>query len=133
MIGISSILTCVIPSRSVKLTMPILFTAPCITALLLFASAAFAAVDGHEAARLGGDELTPLGAERAGNSEGTIPAWTGGLDDSKLPVSPAEFLADPYPDDAILFTITADNLDQYADVLSEGQKALLRKNPDQKD
>ena len=110
--------------------MPTLFTAPCITALLLFASASFAAVDANEAARLGGDELTPLGAERAGNSEGTIPAWTGGLDGSKLPTPEEKFLADPYPDDKILFTVTAANLEQYADKLSEGQKALIRNNPD---
>jgi hypothetical protein len=130
MIAIFSILTCVIPSRSVKLTMLIKFTAPCITTLLWFASVAFAAVEENQAARLGGDELTPLGAERAGNIEGTIPAWTGGLDSSKLPISPGKFLADPYPEDKILFTITAENLDQYADQLSEGQMALIRNNPD---
>ncbi len=110
--------------------MPTLFTAPCIAALLWFASPSFAAVDANEAARLGGDELTPVGAERAGNSEGTIPAWTGGLDGSKLPAPAGTFLADPYPDDTILFTVTAANIDQYADQLSEGQKALLRNNPD---
>jgi hypothetical protein len=109
--------------------MPTLFTAPFIAALLWFASPSFAAVDANEAARLGGDELTPLGAERAGNAEGTIPDWTGGLDGSKLPSSPSVFLVDPYPNDEILFTITAANLDQYADQLSEGQKALLRNNP----
>lgn len=109
--------------------MPTLFTAPCIAALLWFASPSFAAVDANQAARLGGDELTPLGAERAGNSEGTIPAWTGGLDGSKLSAPAGTFLADPYPDDTILFTVTAANLDQYADQLSEGQKALLRNNP----
>ena len=29
--------------------------------------------------RLGGPELTPVGAERAGNADGSIPPWTGGL------------------------------------------------------
>ena len=37
-----------------------------------------AGVTAEEAARLKND-LTPLGAERAGNTEGTIPAWEGGL------------------------------------------------------
>jgi len=38
----------------------------------------FAAVSDSEANRLGQD-LTPLGAERAGNASGTIPAWDGGI------------------------------------------------------
>ncbi len=37
-----------------------------------------AKVDSAQAARLGQD-LTPLGAERAGNIAGTIPEWTGGI------------------------------------------------------
>src|SRR5690606_41300532 len=37
-----------------------------------------AKVDATQAARLGQD-LTPLGAERAGNAAGSIPAWTGGV------------------------------------------------------
>jgi hypothetical protein len=102
----------------------------CAAALAWSVSAVFAAVDGREAGRLGGDELTPIGAERAGNSEGSIPAWTGGLDGSKLNFQPGKFLPDPYPDDDVLFSITAENLDQYADKLSEGQKTLLRNNPD---
>ena len=43
-----------------------------------FAPIALAQVSAEEAARLGQD-LTPVGAERAGNAEGTIPEWTGGL------------------------------------------------------
>ena len=38
--------------------------------------------------------------------------------------------ADPYTDDPVLFTITAANMDSYADQLSEGQKALLERYPD---
>jgi len=45
---------------------------------MLFASVAFGAVSPQEAARLGQD-LTPLGGEKAGNKDGSIPAWTGGL------------------------------------------------------
>ena len=106
------------------------FTALCILAIVWFASASSAAVDEQEAARLGGDELTPLGAERAGNKAGTIPPWTGGLDGSTVNFTPGKFLPDPYPNDEILFSITAENIDQHADKLSEGQKALLRNNPD---
>ncbi len=44
---------------------------------LVAASGAHAGVTAQEAARLKTD-LTPLGAERAGNKDGSIPAWTGG-------------------------------------------------------
>jgi hypothetical protein len=37
----------------------------------------YAAVTNEEAARLKSD-LTPLGAEKAGNKDGSIPAWDGG-------------------------------------------------------
>ncbi len=87
----------------------------------------------EEAERLKKD-LTPFGAERAGNAEGTIPAWKGGLTqtpehvnyDPKMGYS----FPDPFADDKILFTITAENMDQYADQLSTGLKAMFKKYPD---
>jgi hypothetical protein len=36
----------------------------------------------------------------------------------------------PFADDKVLFTITSANMDQYADKLTEGQKALLKTYPD---
>ena len=36
-----------------------------------------------EAAKLGAD-LTPIGAEKAGNQDGTIPAWSGGLTSPRI-------------------------------------------------
>lgn len=45
---------------------------------LLAATPALAQVGADQVARLGQD-LTPLGAEKAGNAAGTIPAWDGGL------------------------------------------------------
>jgi hypothetical protein len=82
------------------------------------------------AARLGGPELTPVGAERAGNARGTIPAWTGGISEP-----PADYVSgkphpDPFAADEVLFRITADNLDEHAEHLSEGQKGLLRAHPE---
>ena len=44
----------------------------------IIAPLATAGITTDQIARLGKD-LTPLGAERAGNAEGTIPAWTGGI------------------------------------------------------
>ena len=56
----------------------------------------------------------------------------GGL--SKTPenvkVVPGEFLPDPYPEDKILFTITAKNADQYKDKLSLGLLKMFEMYPD---
>ena len=43
-----------------------------------FAFPAAAELSADAIARLGAD-LTPLGGERAGNADGTIPEWTGGI------------------------------------------------------
>ena len=68
-----------------------------------------ARVPATDIARLDGD-LTPVGAERAGNAAGTIPPWTGGMPQRAM--EPAIGYVDPYADDEVLFTITADNADQ---------------------
>ncbi|WP_419663008.1 conserved uncharacterized protein, DUF1329 [Desulfosarcina variabilis str. Montpellier] len=87
-----------------------------------------------EKAELLKTELTPFGAERAGNAEGAIPAWDGGL--TAIPPNvnydpeSGDLRPDPFADDQILFTITAQNVDQYKDKLSAGQIALLGKYPD---
>ena len=104
-------------------------------AAVLIAHQAFGAVSPQEAARLGAD-LTPLGAEKAGNADGSIPPWTGGLKsaaDAGFPNyhSPDHY-PDPYASDKPLFTITAANMSQYAAKLTEGHKALFKTYPDYK-
>ena len=81
-----------------------------------------------DAARLGQD-LTPMGAERAGNAAGTIPEWQGGLTQAPAGHRPGDHYADPFADDAILFTIEASNLDEHRDQLTPGQIALLETYP----
>ena len=49
-----------------------------LAALLLCGPIAMAGVSQQEANRLGND-LTPVGGEKAGNKDGTIPAWNGGI------------------------------------------------------
>lgn len=93
-------------------------------------SLALAKVSPEQAARLGGDELTPMGAERAGNADGSIPRWEGGYQELPEGYTPGERLVDPFSADQPLFTITADNVDQYADKLSPGQIAMFRRYPD---
>jgi hypothetical protein len=106
-----------------------------LTCSLLFVAAVFVAdttfakVSPEEAARLEAD-LTPLGAERAGNPAGTIPPWTGGITEPPPGYKPGDHHPDPYPEDAILFTITAANVKEHAAHLSDGQKALLSTYPD---
>jgi hypothetical protein len=89
-----------------------------------------AKISPEEAARLGGEELTPVGAERAGNADGSIPPWTGGIQELPAGYKPGDRLVDPYSDDKPLFTITAANAEQYASLLSAGQIALLKRYPD---
>ena len=82
-----------------------------------------------EAERLDG-ELTPVGAQRAANREGTIPSWTGGIQGPPDDFVPGQHETDPFPNDQPLHTITAENAGDYVERLSEGQKALLAANPD---
>ena len=96
--------------------------------LLTSSQLAAAAVSPEEAARLKAN-LTPLGAERAANQEGTIPAWTGGYSTVPPGYRSGQPRPDPFANEKPLFQITAKNMDQYADKLSEGTQALLRRFP----
>lgn len=80
------------------------------------------------AAELGKD-LTPFGAQAAGNAAGTIPAWSGGLTVPVAGFKPGGHYPDPYADDKPLFTIDAGNVEQYRDKLAPGQVALLKAYP----
>ena len=88
-----------------------------------------AEVSVEQAERLGKD-LTPLGAEKAGNADGTIPAWDGGLTKPPAGFKPGQHYIDPFPEDQIKFIITNDNMSEHSDKLTEGHKALLRTYPD---
>ncbi|MGI9285701.1 MAG: DUF1329 domain-containing protein [Pseudomonadales bacterium] len=109
-------------------TLAFLFMASLVSSLV--PEPALAKISAEEATRLGGAELTPLGAERAGNADGTIPEWTGGLQELPPGYIQGERLVDPYPDDKLLFTISAENYQEYEDKLSPGQIALLKRYPD---
>ena len=82
-----------------------------------------------QVARLDND-LTPLGAIRAGNEAGTIPAWTGGITEPPAGYSPGDHHPNPFPDDQPLFRITGANYQDYADNLSPGQMGLFEKYGD---
>src|SRR6186713_1243180 len=94
----------------------------------MFCSGALA-VSADEAKQLG-TTLTAVGAEKAGNKDGTIPEYTGGLK-----VIPASFKKgsgirlSPYENEKPRMTITAKDIAANADKLTEGTKELLKRYP----
>src|SRR6478735_5388727 len=98
-------------------------------ALLLAGAGAAHAVTADEAKALG-TTLTAVGAEKAGNKDGTIPAYTGGNT-----TAPAGFKSgdgirpNPFAGDKPRVVIDAKNMAQYEGQLTEGTKALLQKYP----
>ncbi len=86
----------------------------------------------EELAKLGleGTELTPAGAIRAGNAEGTIPEWKNEPVKPPAGWKPGTYHADPFAADQVLFKITAQNYKQYADKLSPGQQKMFETYPD---
>ncbi len=95
---------------------------------LLMAGVIPAKVNQEEAARLGKD-LTPVGAVKAGNKEGTIPAWTGGIQTPPAAYKKGMLNIDPFPGDAVKFTITGDNFKDHSNRLSAGQIAMFERYP----
>ncbi len=97
-------------------------------ALALLGAPAAAELSADQVARLGKD-LTPLGGERAGNADGTIPEWTGGIVEPPAGYEPGEHHRDPYGEDRALFAIDASNLDAHRDRLSVGHQRMLETYP----
>src|SRR6516165_10753902 len=69
--------------------------------------------------------LTPMGAERAGNEDGSIPAWTGGLTAPPLPQDQPT-ATHLFEDEQPLYTVSAANMAQYADLLTEATKYQIQ-------
>ena len=83
-------------------------------------SGSWAAVSADEAKQLGSNR-TPIGAEKAGNKDGTIPSYTGGLT-----ALPAEFKKgdglrpDPFALEKPIYSVDSKTAVNYADNLTEG-------------
>jgi hypothetical protein len=99
-----------------------------LAATMLAALACTQAASAQTAADLG-KTLTPMGAIKAGNAAGTIPAWTGGLTTPTPGYVPGGPRIDPFASEKPLFSITASNVDQYASKLAEGTVAMIRTLP----
>lgn len=98
-------------------------------ALLLPAPWALAGARPEQLHRLA-EDLTPIGAERAGNADGSIPAWTGGITAPPVPHQPGDHHADPFAGEQALFRIDRSNLPDHRTLLSAGQVAMIEKYPD---
>ena len=98
-------------------------------ASLAVSVSAQAAVSAEEAAKLK-TTLTPLGAEKAGNKAGTIPAWDGGLTKAPAGYKNGDPRPDLFPGEKPTLSINAANMAQHADKLTDGVQALMKKYPD---
>lgn len=105
-----------------------ILAAALLAALATLAAPVQAKATPEQVERLGKD-LTPVGAERAGNKDGSIPAWDGGVAKAPAGYDPAKGLADPFAADKPLYTINAANAEQHKDKLAPGQLALLKRYP----
>lgn len=97
--------------------------------LMLLSSASEALAPETQIQQLDGAQRNCIGAERAGSTSG-VAAYTGqwldrwpGLRDAK------GYDPGPYAAEKPLYTVSRDNSAQYAALLSDGQKALLLKQP----
>ena len=72
---------------------------------------------------------TPLGADAGANADGSIPAWTGGLTEPVKGYKKFGHYPDPFAADKPLFVIDASNMAKYADHLTPGQMAMMKKYP----
>ena len=93
-------------------------------------NAAHAGVTADEAKKLG-TSLTAVGAEKAANKDGSIPAYSGGLTKAPAAYKAGDGLRpDPFADEKPLFSIDGKSMDKYGDKLTEGTKALMKKYPE---
>ena len=113
-----------------KKSLPASLAAFCLLALA--SAPLLAKVSAAEAEKLG-RELTCMGAEKAGNKDGTIPEfsgkWLGTPPGISYKNGIGQFPPDPYAAEKPLFVITAANLSQYESKLTDGQKAMFKKYP----
>ncbi|MFC4726744.1 DUF1329 domain-containing protein [Coralloluteibacterium thermophilus] len=107
------------------LTAPRRLLGACILAAAV-ATPGFAATTPEKAAELG-RSLTPLGAEMAGNADGTIPAWEGGITRPPAGYVEGQFHVDPFASDTPRLRIDRSNYREHADRLSAGQQAMFEK------
>ena len=101
------------------------------TLALLIGGAANAGVTPEEAAELG-KSLTLVGAQKAGNAEGTIPEFTGGLPVDTAPPGYTKgdaYRPNPFAEEKPRLVITGKNLAEHKDKLTAVSQELLSRFP----
>jgi hypothetical protein len=90
---------------------------------------ALAAVSADEAKQLG-TTLTAVGAEKAGNKDGTIPEYAGGLKEVPAAYKKGSGIRpSPFESEKPRLVIDGKNAAQYADKLTEGTRELIKRYP----
>jgi hypothetical protein len=97
--------------------------------LAIVSTATLAKVSPTEVAKLS-KELTPMGAVRGANKDGSIPSWTGGITTLPAGYTVGDHHVDPFSADKIEYTITAANVADYKAMLTPGQVKLFETYPD---
>jgi hypothetical protein len=96
---------------------------------LAVAGQAHAAVSAEQAAQLG-TSLTQVGAEKAGNADGSIPAYAGGLTQAPAGFKTGDSVRpDPFAGEKPLLVIDGKNVEQYKDQLSATTVELAKRFP----
>ena len=75
-------------------------------------------------------ELTPLGAERAGNKDGSIPQWEGGMTAPVAGPKPGDIPTALFRGETPVTQISVKNMAQFTEKLSDGVQALMKKYPE---
>jgi hypothetical protein len=97
--------------------------------LAIVSTATLAKVSSAEVAKLS-KELTPMGAERGANKDGSIPSWNGGITSVPAGYTVGDHHVDPFSADKVEYTITSANVAQYKSMLTPGQVKLFETYPD---
>jgi hypothetical protein len=97
--------------------------------LAIVSTATLAKVSPTEVAKLS-KELTPIGAVRGANKDGSIPAWNGGITSVPAGYTVGDHHIDPFSTDKVKYTITAANVAEYKAMLTPGQVKLFETYPD---
>src|SRR5262245_3478048 len=98
-------------------------------AIAALSNSALASVSADEARQLG-TTLTAVGAEKAGNKDGTIPEYTGGLKEVPAAFKKGSGIRpSPFESEKPRLVVDAKNVAQHNDKLTEGTKELLKRYP----
>ncbi|HEY9029821.1 MAG TPA: DUF1329 domain-containing protein [Kangiella sp.] len=108
------------------------FLSAIVTTLSILPFSAIQAKVTTDEAQALGNTLSPIGAELAGSADGTIPAWTGGIQQVPQDYEPGEHHKDPFADEKALLIIDQSNVQRYSDKLTAGQIAMINQYPDYK-